>query len=220
MRRKRHKKSVPGATTTLCPMLAPHRGQHPALSTPPIPLLQATLVLVSGFMIEFTTVLRQHTKHLHRQVLAWRMTQLTEDLNKILVLTLQESPSGIITSYTTAKPICREQQLPRRPRAPVGPHPTPAPIVKNEPPRTSFTSHSGPIRTPLHNVLPDVHTLDGSEHTIAPQVGLQLWRRPYPVWKLMLGRPLHTGILLDHRKTFIMMSHEEGLIHPLTILGH
>ncbi|KIL59136.1 hypothetical protein M378DRAFT_15008, partial [Amanita muscaria Koide BX008] len=220
MRRKRHKKSVPGAITTLRPMLAPHRGQHPALSTPPIPLLRATLVLVSGFMIEFTTVLRQHTKHLHRQALAWRMTRLTEDLNKILALTLQESPSRITAFYTTAKPFRREQQLPRRPRAPVGPHPTPAPIAKNEPPRTLYTSHLGLIRTPLHDILPDVHTLDGSEHTIAPQVGLQLWRRPYPVWKLMLGRPLHTGLLLNHRKTFIMTSHEEGLIHPLTILGH
>ncbi|KAM6499516.1 hypothetical protein JOM56_005024 [Amanita muscaria] len=210
MQRKRHKKSVPGVTTTVRPMLAPHREQHPALSTPPIPVLRVTLVLG----------LRQHTKNLHRQVLAWRMTRLTEDLNKILAATLQDSPSCITTFYTTAKPLCREQHLPRRPRAPLGPCPMPAPIAKSEPPRTSHTIHSSLIRTPMHDIIPDVHTLDRIEHTIAPQVGLQLWRRPYPVWKLMLGRPLYTGLLLNPCKTFIMTSHEEDLTHPLTILGH
>ncbi|KAM6498945.1 hypothetical protein JOM56_006893 [Amanita muscaria] len=220
MRRKRRKKSAPGITTTVRPTLAPHREQHPALSTPPIPVLRATLVLVSGFMIEFSATLRQHTKNLHRQVLAWRMTRLTKDLNKILAATLQDSPSCITAFYTTAKPLCREPHLPRRPRAPLGPRPTPAPIAKSEPPRTSHTIHSGPTRTPMHDILPDVHTLDRIEHTIAPQVGLQLWRRPYPVWKLMLGRPLYTGLLLNPCKTFIMTSHEEDLTHPLTILGH
>ncbi|KAM6489199.1 hypothetical protein JOM56_015369 [Amanita muscaria] len=220
MRRKRRKKSAPGVTTTVRPTLAPHGEQHPALSTPPIPVLRATLVLVSGFMIEFSATLRQHTKNLHRQVLAWRMTRLTQDLNKILAATLQDSPSCITAFYTTAKPLCREQHLPRRPRAPLGPCPTPAPIAKSEPPRTSHTLHPGPTRTPMHDMLPDVHTLDRIEHTIAPQVGLQLWRRPYPVWKLMLGRPLYTGLLLNPCKTFIMTSHEEDLTHPLTILGH
>ncbi|KAM6489031.1 hypothetical protein JOM56_015521, partial [Amanita muscaria] len=220
MRRKRHKKSAPGVTTTVCPMLAPHREQHPALSTPPIPVLRTTLVLVSGFMIEFSATLRQHTKNLHCQVLAWRMTRLTEDLNKILAATLQDSPSCITAFYTTAKPLCREPHLPWRPRAPLGPRPMPAPIAKSEPPRTSHTIHSGPTRTPMHDILPDVHTLDRIEHTIAPQVGLQLWRWPYPIWKLMLGRPLYTGLLLNPCKTFIMTSHEEDLTHPLTILGH
>ncbi|KAM6491907.1 hypothetical protein JOM56_012545, partial [Amanita muscaria] len=202
---KRRKKSALGVTTTVRPMLAPHREQHPALSTPPIP---------------FSATLRQHTKNLHRQVLAWRMTRLTEDLNKILAATLQDSPSCITAFYTTAKPLCREPHLPRRPRAPLGPRPTPAPIAKSEPPRTSHTIHSGPTRTLMHDILPDIHTLDRIEHTIAPQVGLQLWRRPYPVWKLMLGRPLYTGLLLNPCKTFIMTSHEEDLTHPLTILGH
>ncbi|KIL68757.1 hypothetical protein M378DRAFT_8215 [Amanita muscaria Koide BX008] len=185
-----------------------------------MPLPKVMIAPVIGFMMEFGETLKRHSQLHHRQVLAWRMIRLTKDLNKILALTMQESPSRMTASYTTAKPLRREPQHPRRPRAPVGPHSKPAPMAESEPPRTSHTSHSGPTRTPLHDILPDVHTLDGSEHTIAPQVGLQLWRRPYPVWKLMLGRPLHIGLLINHRKTFIMKSHEESLTHPLTILGH
>ncbi|KIL54891.1 hypothetical protein M378DRAFT_18447 [Amanita muscaria Koide BX008] len=116
MRKKRHR-SVPGTVTTTRTRLAPLWEQHSALSAPPIPQLKAILLQVSGFMIEFATLLRRHTKyHHHHQVLAWRMTRLTEDLNKILAYTLRESPSCITAFYASAKPIHRGQQHPRRPR--------------------------------------------------------------------------------------------------------
>ncbi|KAM6494584.1 hypothetical protein JOM56_009207, partial [Amanita muscaria] len=219
MRRKR-RKLAPSAPNLLSKS-APRQERHPA-SAPPMPPPKIMLAPIVGFMMEFGKTLKRHSQLHHRHILAWRMIRLTKDLNKVLLQALQESPSCITASYANATPlpVARELHHPRRPRVQLGPQPTPGPIAKSEPPRPPHTMHSGPPRTPAHFSLPNVHTFNGLDHTLVDHVGLHFERRAYPICAVMLGRPLHTGLLLNHCKTFIMMSHEEGLTHPLTILGH
>ncbi|KIL55257.1 hypothetical protein M378DRAFT_18103 [Amanita muscaria Koide BX008] len=130
--------------------------------------------------------------------------------------------SWITASYANAAPLTmlRELYHPQLPWVPLGPQPTPGPIAKSKPPRPPHTRHSGLPRTPAHFSLPNVHTFGGLDLTLAHHVGLHFERRTYPIWAVMLGRPLHTGLLLNPCKVFIMTSHEQTLTHPLTVLGH
>ncbi|KIL58824.1 hypothetical protein M378DRAFT_15228 [Amanita muscaria Koide BX008] len=180
------------------------------------------LTHIVGFMLEFAETLKRHSKLHHRQIFAWRMIQLTEDLNKVLSHTLRESPSWITASYANATPLTmlRELYHPQLPRVPLGPWSAPGPIAKSEPSRPPRTMHLGPPKTPAHISLPNVYTFGGLDLTLAHHVGLHFERRAYPIWAVMLGRPLLTGLLLSPRKVFIMTSHEQTLTHPLTILGH
>ncbi|KIL54666.1 hypothetical protein M378DRAFT_18675 [Amanita muscaria Koide BX008] len=115
MQRKR-RKPAPGSPP-LFSGSAPHQNRHPA-SAPPMPPPEIMRSPFIGFMKEFGETLKRHSQLLHRQVLAWRMIRLTEDLNKILSHALRESPSWITASYANAAPLTMHRELyhPKLPR--------------------------------------------------------------------------------------------------------